>query len=248
MFHQKPTQSLQSIKDYNAVTAKHYAAYRPPLHEMILALALPEGLRYETGLDIGSGTGYSSLALAAYCRSVIGIEPSDAMRTAATPHPKVEYREGSGEFIPVEQSSVDIATFAGSLFYTDKGALIPELARVCRNGCKIVVYDFEVLVDNILTDLHVPLTPHGSDYDHAVNLSGIDGLSELTVCRDQRKLLLEPAQLAHVLLSSPDRYLAIAEKYKCDNPFDSLVSSLSQPGKNSSLSADIFYSIYHLNK
>ena len=76
---------------YDNLIAGHYAAYRPPLHQKILSLALPKDRRFEVGLDVGSGTGYSAIALADFCESVFGVEPSDAMREKATQHNKVKY-------------------------------------------------------------------------------------------------------------------------------------------------------------
>ena len=49
---------------YDSFTAMHYAAYRPPLHEVILDKTI-EG-KFDLGLDVGCGTGTSSIALASF--------------------------------------------------------------------------------------------------------------------------------------------------------------------------------------
>jgi ubiquinone/menaquinone biosynthesis C-methylase UbiE len=61
------------------------------------------------GLDLGSGTGRFTPALAAAFGPVTGVEPADAMlRIArAADHPGVEYVSGSAEAIPLPNESVD---------------------------------------------------------------------------------------------------------------------------------------------
>ena len=48
--------------EYDEITAYHYLKYRPPLHELILAKGLKADPTYVEGLDIGCGTGQSSIA------------------------------------------------------------------------------------------------------------------------------------------------------------------------------------------
>lgn len=59
---------------YDRLTAIHYSANRPPLHLGILRQYLPDR-QFATGLDIGCGTGHSSVALAAFYQRVIALDP-----------------------------------------------------------------------------------------------------------------------------------------------------------------------------
>lgn len=59
-------------EEYDEAIAYHYNAYRPPLHEVILSQVLGKDERFQNGLDIGCGTGYSAIALAKYCSQVYG--------------------------------------------------------------------------------------------------------------------------------------------------------------------------------
>lgn len=59
-------------RGYNLVTARHYAAYRPPLHASILALGLRDDELFREALDVGCGTGSSTHALGRWCDRVIG--------------------------------------------------------------------------------------------------------------------------------------------------------------------------------
>jgi hypothetical protein len=68
-------------------------------------------------------------------------------------------------------SQFDIVTFAGSLFYAKAARLRRELARVCPPGSTIVVYDFEILLNDVMAELGTASPAVASDYDHCVNLS-----------------------------------------------------------------------------
>ena len=72
--------------------------------------------------DIGSGSGKSTFAIAKYAKSVIGIEPEDAMRKLAIKNAKkynlknVEFKKGWAKKIPLKKDSVDFvlgATLVG---------------------------------------------------------------------------------------------------------------------------------------
>lgn len=238
----------QANTQYGDFIAEHYAAYRPPLHQDILSLALPRDQRFAVGLDVGSGTGYSAIALTNFCDSVFGVEPSDAMREKAVHHEKIRYLPGSGEAIPLRDSSVDVATFAGSLFYIDVPSLIPELQRVCRNQGYIVAYDFEVLLEPVLVALGVTVSQPNDGYNHTVNLSGVIGLDEVAVCHDQIRLPVTSTELSHILLASPDRYSVLAAHIGRDRLFDKLVGGVVEKESLASVGVSVYYSSYQLNR
>jgi predicted TPR repeat methyltransferase len=74
--------------------AAHYDAYRPSLHDRILAPLLDDRGPFNVGVDVGCGTGRSAVALAAYRARVHGVDPSPAMLAQATTHDRITYREG----------------------------------------------------------------------------------------------------------------------------------------------------------
>ena len=53
-------------KDYDNITALHYAAFRPPLHSTILDRCIEADRPYSSGLDVGCGTGANIAALAGH--------------------------------------------------------------------------------------------------------------------------------------------------------------------------------------
>ena len=106
------------------------------------AAVLPER-RPLAGLDVGSGTGRFTPALADAFGPVTGVEPSVRMREVAqaqSRHPGVRYLAGSAEDIPVPSGSTDYALMFLSWHHVqDKPRAITELARVLRPGGRLLL-------------------------------------------------------------------------------------------------------------
>src|SRR5947208_10854845 len=103
--------------DYDTEQYQDYARGRaltePQLQAWISAFGsvLPER-RPLAGLDVGSGTGRFTPALARAFGPVTGVEPSVRMREIAqaqSRHPGVRYLAGSAEDMPVPSGSADYA-------------------------------------------------------------------------------------------------------------------------------------------
>src|SRR5690625_1897326 len=154
---------------YNDRLAEHYSAYRPPLHAKILERILPAKARFAKGADIGCGTGYSSIALANYCDHVVGIEPSQAMLDQAKPQRDISYLLGSAEDIPLADNSVDIITYAGTLFYTDVRRAAQSLCRIQRTPALVIVYDFSVIFEPFIDAHKLVIEPQNTSYNHYYN-------------------------------------------------------------------------------
>lgn len=92
--------------------------------------------RHMVGLDVGSGTGRFSAALAdGLGCDVIAVEPSDAMREVAAAehaHARVAVRKGSAESLPVPPESCDFAFLSCVLHNIDLDACARELRRALR--------------------------------------------------------------------------------------------------------------------
>ncbi len=157
---------------YDNSAAWHYAAYRPPLHCLILERIFQSDETFHAGLDVGCGTGYSAIALSRYCDHVFGVDSSRAMLDSAETHAKVTYIHGElDSHIHLPARKLDIVSFAGSLFYTKSDSLRDALTRFCSPGGTVVVYDFGVLLYEVLTTLGVDCLTHTTDYDYTVDLS-----------------------------------------------------------------------------
>ncbi len=93
-----------------------------------------------TVVDIGCGGGLFAEDWARMGAHVIGVDPSGssldtARRHAAAAGLNIDYRQGSGETLPVEEGSVDIACCVDVLEHVNElDTVIAETARVLRSG------------------------------------------------------------------------------------------------------------------
>ena len=95
------------------------------------------------GLDVGSGTGRFTPALARALGPVTGVEPSVRMREIAEAqpqHPGLRYLAGSAEDLPVPSGSADYALMLQSWHHVrDKPRAARELARVVGPAGRLVL-------------------------------------------------------------------------------------------------------------
>ncbi len=231
---------------YDAITASHYSAYRPPLYSIILGRALRQHKKRQLGLDIGCGTGCSAQELANFCNFVVGLEPSKSMILKTEKHENVNYVNSPGEKIPIATKSVDVVTLAGSLNYIERNSLVNELVRICRADAEIVVYDFEVDLTDFEKFLGMNLVNCSLEYDHSANLSEHSNFDEVTIVEDEFSTIASPREIAHLLLSDRERHNTLCRKYKNSNPVKLVENEISSSSKTIPIKAKIFYSVYSL--
>lgn len=233
---------------YDAITASHYSAYRPPLHSIILGRALRQNRERQMGLDIGCGTGRSTQVLANFCNHVIGLEPSKSMLLKTEKHEKVNYVSSPGEQIPIATKSVDVVTLAGSLNYIERNPLVNELVRICCTDAEIVIYDFKVDLIDFEKFLGMNLVNCSLEYDHSANLGGHINFDEVTIVEDEVSTNASPLEIAHLLLSDRERNNALCRKYKTSNPIKLIQREISSMSSTIQIKSNIFYSIYVLSQ
>ena len=127
-----------------------YDAHRPhpPLIILDILTQLAQVPRPELVVDLGSGTGLSTIIWASRAGAVVGVEPSDDMRgqaeaiTAAAPEAaNVRYLAGFASATGLPDASADIVTCAQSLHWMDPGSTFAEVARILRPGGVFAAYD-----------------------------------------------------------------------------------------------------------
>ena len=116
-------------------TADQYQRGRPTYSEAAVDFAFEQ---LELGpwshvLDLASGGGKLTGALAERAASTIAVEPLQHMRRVfSASHPNIGIHEGSAEAIPMETSSVD-AVFVGQAFHWfDPHAALNQIHRVTK--------------------------------------------------------------------------------------------------------------------
>ncbi|MFP4094520.1 MAG: class I SAM-dependent methyltransferase [Cyclobacteriaceae bacterium] len=197
---------------------------------MILADCMGDARHFCHGLDIGCGTGQSSLALADFCKQVTGIDPSEEMIRKAMTHPAISYLPYDGRQFAFPAYTFDSITFAGSLIYAKSQALLDELIRISRPGVVILVYDFEVQLQPLLSALAIQGSPVENHYDHAVDFSGLSTDNLQLVFKKDGVLSLSAGhvQVAHFLMSHPHVCHALTIKRRPDDLWTQLLNRLQK--------------------
>lgn len=240
-------------KEYDKITASHYAAYRPSLHTTILKVLFESSERFELGLDVGCGTGYSSIALANYCTNVVGVDPSKEMLDKSFQHPIITYQLIDSNTLNFDSEIFDIITFAGSLYYAKSQAILDETVRVANKNCRIIIYDFEIFLEPIFVQLGLKSDlPQSIDYDHQANFSGLNE-QYITLDNELKKSVLldiKITDLAHLLLSSKDNYSRLAEAFGSTNLFEKTTKQLQLVFKSetTTLKAMTYLTSYQVSK
>jgi SAM-dependent methyltransferase len=121
-----------------------YDANRPsPPDELGPLLASYANVAAPAVVDIGSGTGLSSRWAATWAGSVVGVEPSDDMRTVAESRPtrSVTYRKGLSDRTGLPEGSADVVLAVQAMHWMEPGPTLAEVARVLRPGGVFAVLD-----------------------------------------------------------------------------------------------------------
>jgi len=139
---------VPELIDYNRV-ARQYQSGRGLSQNTLDAwrLAVSEFVPERSSpavLDLGAGTGIFTRAWATWCDArVVAVEPSEGMRLEAfaTGIPNGStYVAGTGEFLPLRDSSVDIAWLSTVLHhFRDRDACAHELGRVVVRGGVLLI-------------------------------------------------------------------------------------------------------------
>lgn len=232
---------------YDQITAEHYAAYRPPLHQLILERLIGASETFASALDFGCGTGYSALALTRYCDQICGIDISQEMLSQAKSHPKITYTHGSVESLSDSPNQpYDLVSFAGALFYTKSEALRALLLAACQPSGAIIVYDFHVLVGELMRDIGIATEVVTTDYHHDTGLDDWDELETVTNESERIAIEVSPEEAAHILLADSSLLDALIASLGAENIFEALVSRLSESKQPIQLSVDIWCKRYHI--
>jgi SAM-dependent methyltransferase len=114
--------------------AADYVKYRPSYPAAAID-AIVEGAGEPsrlTAADIGAGTGISARLLADRGLRVIAVEPGEAMRAAAAPHPRVEWISGKAQATGMADAAVDLVLCAQSFHWFHTAEAVAEFARILK--------------------------------------------------------------------------------------------------------------------
>ncbi|MEM8977738.1 MAG: class I SAM-dependent methyltransferase [Pseudomonadota bacterium] len=232
---------------YGDSAARHYGAYRPPLHQPILLDALGES-RFKFALDIGCGTGWSTRALESFAEQIIGVDNSPAMLATNEESDRVEYRLGDGERLPVETGTVDLVTMAGVLPYLNKPSLLREVQRIAKPTALVLVYDFRVEMEPLLRRLQVDLASPLPGYNHSDNLDDAEQLENLTSQTRRISFAVSAQEAAHLVLASDWRFRKLSDHSAGADPHSYVQSQLAASISDITLEAMTWSSLYRVQQ
>lgn len=172
----------------------------------------------------------------------MGIDPSESMIKRAAEHSSIDYLCGNEyKLSEIDSQSVDVTTFAGSIFYAKNDDLYKQLLRVLKQEGLLLIYDFEVNLDEPLHQLELARESIPSDYQFIVDLSDWDQFKGAAMHTEQIELAVSPEELSHLLLADSLIYGLIAKKLNKEQPFDQLVEFYQQRADKHHLKTDLYY-------
>jgi SAM-dependent methyltransferase len=124
--------------------AERYAIGRPFFHPLaikkICAICC-DGGRIDRALDVGCGTGQSTLALLEVAEEIVGVDNSGEMLSHASHHARIRHIEAQAEQMPFGEGSFGLITVALAFHWFDRRQFLLEARRVLRPGGWLVIYN-----------------------------------------------------------------------------------------------------------
>ena len=125
--------------------AAGYASARPYLHPEIFAVVrdvVRPAAPFRRALDVGCGTGLSSLALLDLAREVVGIDASVEMLRHSRRASGIRYVASGAEAPPFRPGSFGLVVACGSIDWVDRSRFVPRAAELLESGGWLVPLDF----------------------------------------------------------------------------------------------------------
>ena len=95
----------------------------------------------ERALDVGCGTGLSTIALRQIAGSVVGVDSSAEMIALAPKHAGIEFEIADAEHLPFEDHNFDLVTVSQAIHWFGGPRFLQEARRVTRTRGWLIVYD-----------------------------------------------------------------------------------------------------------
>jgi SAM-dependent methyltransferase len=127
-----------------ATAAERYANGRPFIHPLVMKKIRTiccDGGRIDRALDVGCGTGQSTVALLEVADEVVGVDNSTEMLSHAIRHAQICYIESQAEQLPFGDASFRLVTVALAFHWLDRQRFMLEAQRVLRPGGWLVIYN-----------------------------------------------------------------------------------------------------------
>jgi SAM-dependent methyltransferase len=141
----KPHLPSAALPNYftSAEVAARYTEVRPFFHdEAVERLRKFAGVaRFQRALDVGCGTGQSSIALAAVADQVAAIDPSEGMLKHASLRPNIAYQLGVAERLDFGAGEFDLVSAGSALHWFDQDRFFAQCQKVLAPAGLLAVYN-----------------------------------------------------------------------------------------------------------
>ncbi|MCA1294594.1 class I SAM-dependent methyltransferase [Paenibacillus sp. alder61] len=141
--------SKENIERFSGF-AELYDRYRPEAPQLVVELLGNYlGRKPDLVMDLGCGTGLSTLIWGGRAERVIGVEPNADMRSeanrklkgAAGPAERITFVPGYSNRLDTPDNSVDIITCSQSFHWMEPVSTLKEAHRVLKRGGVFAIYD-----------------------------------------------------------------------------------------------------------
>lgn len=135
-----------SFFDYERI-ANGYAKDRPYHHPLIMNMIRKQlnfNEKWKHGLDVGCGSGLSSLALMEICDEVTGIDESEEMINVAKKELSkkgIHFIKNRAEDMAFGEEYFDIATVSGAVNWINKNIFLTTVKKLLKKSGWLVIYD-----------------------------------------------------------------------------------------------------------
>jgi SAM-dependent methyltransferase len=127
-----------------STAAERYANGRPFFHPLVakkIQGVCCHGGRIGRALDVGCGTGQSTLALLKVADEITGMDSSAEMLSHAGLHPHIRYVQARAEQMPFQDMSYGLMTVGLAFHWFDRHEFLGEAKWVLRPGGWLVIYN-----------------------------------------------------------------------------------------------------------
>lgn len=122
-----------------------YLLYRPGYPDDLAAVLAALAPDRRLAVDVGCGNGQFTRHLADHFETVVGVDPSADQIAHAAPDPRIVYRCGPAEALPVADGSASLITAAQAAHWFDLPAFYGEARRVASSGAVIALVSYGVV-------------------------------------------------------------------------------------------------------
>ncbi|HEX8720446.1 MAG TPA: class I SAM-dependent methyltransferase [Pyrinomonadaceae bacterium] len=125
------------------LAAFRYSRARPYFHPHVIkriSRFIERSQQLPCALDVGCGTGQSTIALLAIAERAIGIDSAPQMLAYAPPVSNVLWLQARAEALPIADSSIDVITVSLAYHWFHSSTFLSEAHRVLRNSGWLVIY------------------------------------------------------------------------------------------------------------